>query len=695
MKIFFIQHLRKFAIISLIIFILLEIFVFNYKSFLINPINSSKYQQQGFDTSNTQMSQLSPTENIGFYQVTADNPTLTFEMNTPVKTMHLNIQREDTNDPELTVNIAYATESRTKFINSDKAFSIIKNLPSSEYVTCSYFGNVQKIQLKIAAKKGNILRIGGFYVNEKIPMNFSIFRTLFLFLLSCLIYTFLKYPAFQKSYNLKIRSHRYTVVFTLLTFSLFVIFVYNMYIGDYYWFKNTTGNQITQELVDAFERGQVHLVDEVPPELLSLKNPYDWSERIAAGINCKWDHLLYNGKYYSYYGIGPVLTLFLPYHMITGYYFSSSLACLLYTLTASIFVGLCFLSIVKNWFYKTPFKIVILGTIITMFSSCAFINVLATNFYEIAQSSALCFLLVGFYFMLNSGIFTKNKIQLGYLFFSALFVALSVLCRATCAVYAIVMVFWIIYGFIQYMSNKKKNRIAALKYIFASISPYVIFGIIQMTYNYLRFENPLEFGIGYTLTIYDYTNIDMHFSLIMVSIINFIFAVPVINTQFPFIHNNFDSLNVNGYYFVATKPTIGILPAVLPIFSLFYAPKLAKNFTRKEKLRLFLIWFLPGIIFPIILVAMTWEYGYAMRYNADFAWQMCIAAFVVIFYVYNRIKRQADKKWLFRILFTATIWCVLCYLAVIFSKVPDNSLPTITNSASVYYRIRNLIAFWY
>ncbi len=80
---------------------------------------------------------------------------------------------------------------------------------------------------------------------------------------------------------------------------------------------------MTQELVDAFEAGQVSLLREAEQPLLELENPYDWSQRLESGVDYAWDHLLYEGKYYSYYGIAPVVTLFLPYHLITDHYFPS------------------------------------------------------------------------------------------------------------------------------------------------------------------------------------------------------------------------------------------------------------------------------------------------------------------------------------------------------------------------------------
>lgn len=693
----FTNKLKKFCFISFAIILIAELFLFNYKAFLINPFNSSEYQQLSFAIDDADIEGLSSLGNTK-YEVTEDDPTLIFTMDKPVETMYFDVvaltDDGKLSPAELITNISYATESYNKLRSSSKAFTIVEAVPSSKYVTCSYFGNVKQIQLKLNVDEGATLQIRNFSVNKKIPMNFSFVRVLFLFVLSCLIFVFLKYPSFKEPTDMRKRSHAHSVYFTITAFLLLIFFTYNMYIGEYDWWGHKSGNQMTQELVDAFSKGQVSLLDEVPAELLELENPYDWSERQAAGIKYKWDHLLFEGKYYSYYGIAPVITLFLPYHLITGYYFPSSLACLMYSMVAALFLCLCYMSIIKNWFSKTPLRLTILGLIATMFSSCVIINVYATQFYEIAQSSALCFLLIGFYFMLNSNIFMNKKIRLPYLFLSSLFVSLAVLSRATSAVYAFVMVFWIIYGYLQYMKDNSGNKKAALKYIAMSISPYVVFGLIQMTYNYLRFGNPFDFGIQYTLTIYDYLNIDMHLGIVMISIVNFLFSVPIINTKFPFIHANMDYLGINGYYFVATRPVFGVIPSVLPTLALLYAPKLAKNFNLKDKLKLFLIWFLPGIVFPVILVAMTWQYGYAMRYNADFGWQMCLAALVVIFYVYNRLDNELIKKWLFRVFFAATTWCVLCYMASIFSKNPLDAVADNIDGALIYYKIRSLVYFW-
>ena len=48
------------------------------------------------------------------------------------------------------------------------------------------------------------------------------------------------------------------------------------------------------------------------------ENPYDRAARDKAGVWYMWDRALYNGKYYSYFGIAPILTVYYPCQLLTG-----------------------------------------------------------------------------------------------------------------------------------------------------------------------------------------------------------------------------------------------------------------------------------------------------------------------------------------------------------------------------------------
>ncbi len=681
---------KKFALITLAVCIVMEIFLFNYKSFVLIGGN---YEKTFISMENIQTGGLE--YNGSEYVATTNNPTLTFQINKRVKTLRFDIDRADENFQEIVGEMNYSSQGYSQGKrHSDKTVQIVPGDTRTQYITGSYFGDVYEINLTLTSKVGEKFIINGVDVNDKIPFRFSFIRFLFLYVLIILIYIFVKYPALKENYNQNKRSHRY-VTFAMITVMLLMqVAIMYMFVGKTDLFTNTSGNQMTQELVDAFEKGQVSLTDEVPQELLELENPYDWSQRMGLSVPYKWDHLLHNGKYYSYYGIGPVITVFLPYHMITGYYFSAPLAVILFNVIGTLFLCLAYLSVIKNWFRKTPCNLTLLGMILIVFGSGMLCNILCPQFYEIAQASGFCFTTVGFYFMVNSGIFQKKTIKKHMLFWSAVFMSLAVLSRAVSALYAMVMVVWIIYGLLQNDKEKGKHVSERIKYLAMAFAPYIVFGLIQMAYNYARFGSPFDFGIQYTLTIYDYSATEISMALVMTSIVNFFMAVPVINTTFPFIHENFDHLNLNGYYFVATKDAMGMIPRVLPLLSLLYTPKVAKQFNKKEKLKYALIWFIPVVIFPIVIVALTWQYGYSLRYVCDFAWEMILGALVLAFFVFRKIKNTCVRKWLYRIMFFSTMWCVICSMAIVFKSVPGTSVYIHPNGANIYYHIRNLIMFW-
>ena len=164
--------------------------------------------------------------------------------------------------------------------------------------------------------------------------------------------------------------------------------------------------------------------------------------------------------------------------------------------------------------------------------------------------------------------------------------------------------------------------------------------------------------------------------------------------KFPFLHNNFDNLEMNGFYFQATGTALGLFAICLPCWALLYAPKAAKYFNKSQKIRLALCWLIPGVIMPIVAVVMTWQYGYAARYGGDFAWQMCLAALMIVLLMYTRVKDETTKKWLFRIMMICTIWCILGNLAYVLSDNPIEINDASQLGGAIYSKIQNAVQFW-
>ena len=74
-----------------------------------------------------------------------------------------------------------------------------------------------------------------------------------------------------------------------------------------------------EDITESFLKGKLYFEYAVDEKLLTLKNPYDPVERDASGAKYHWDCSFYNGRYYMYFGVVPVLLVFLPYRLITGH----------------------------------------------------------------------------------------------------------------------------------------------------------------------------------------------------------------------------------------------------------------------------------------------------------------------------------------------------------------------------------------
>ena len=107
---------------------------------------------------------------------------------------------------------------------------------------------------------------------------------------------------------------------------------------------------------------------------------------------------------------------------------------------------------------------------------------------------------------MTSNILWDGKISYVRLGFASFFLGYAVLCRPTLAVYCIAALFFFAGGLkkaLDGLEKKQKTR-TFFKYAAVALVPLGVIALGQMVYNYLRFDNPLDFGIQYSLTINDF-----------------------------------------------------------------------------------------------------------------------------------------------------------------------------------------------
>ena len=558
-------------------------------------------------------------------------------------------------------------------------------------MTCNFSGEVSKLKFTVFIDSGDGAILKGITLNKAIsPLQMAI--TIFIHLVVALAAEIIIYiianpvGARKKFSENRVGCARVAAFITaaamVFTVCLTVTNVMKGWSTTHYSFTSQEGNQISKELVDAFEHHQVNLLEEPSEDLLKLDNPYEYVKRDAevGSGNFLWDHCFYNGKYYSYYGIGPVLALFLPYHLITGYYFPSGWATLMFSLIGILFLTKIYLAVIEKKFRDLPTNTVTAGLITLQLSSGIMFSAARPTFYELAIASGFMCVAIGAYLLMTSNILWDGKISYVRLGFASFFLGYAVLCRPTLAVYCIAALFFFAGGLkkaLDGLEKRQKTR-TFFKYAAVALVPLGIIALGQMTYNYLRFDNPLDFGIQYSLTINDFTRAEFHWKYVLINMYAYLFNMPHFTPRkFTYLASSVERFGINGYMFFdeggKNLISVGIIYRALPIFAYLFSGKALKRVEKKKRILPALLIGVTCILMPLVIIFSSWESGYAVRYNADFSWQMVIGALVVAFTLYKSIKSESTKKLVDLIFTFSTVVCVYVNIAqlILFTGIEE------------------------
>lgn len=254
-----------------------------------------------------------------------------------------------------------------------------------------------------------------------------------------------------------------------------------------------------EKIAASFLHGHLYFEEEVNPLLQEMENPYDFHARVDQGVNeYHWDHAYYKGHLYMYFGVVPAITFFVPYLYLTGNNLTTYHATQFYV--AFYILGLFLLfHLLARLFFKTISLLAYLSLSV-VFSVISVVYIVATPaMYCTAQSAALCFMLWGLLFYVKAVWDVETERQtIKWALFGAICGALAFGCRPTIALANVValplaLVFFRKYGL----------TIHKLLHFSIILLPYLLIGMALMWYNNARFDNPLEFGQSYQLTIAD------------------------------------------------------------------------------------------------------------------------------------------------------------------------------------------------
>ncbi len=668
------KNTAKFVSKAILIILILEALVFNFNSF---HVMSKDYEEFSLSISEGRVENLA--KESGGYKLSEDNQRAVIEftdINEEIGTIFFDV---DSLSPSVSYSIDFSDESNSSYYIRQGLVEgeIFPEIEDSKYVICNFSGDVSKIKISLEATDGDFTLPDTIDFNKDHPSTFSILRMLIFLAFAVFVFLFIKSVYLNRSIKEQKDSIKHVTALVVLVLLLIMMFMTTVASIGQDIFHLTTGNQMTQELVDAFKDGRVTL-DTVPSdELLALENPYDWSQRTESGVDALWDHVMYEGEYYSYYGIGPVLLLFLPYNLITGYYFPSTVATFLFSAVGLVFLALTFMKLSRRYFSDIPLSMYLVSLIMILSTCGIWYCILPSNFYEIAQTSGFCFVTLGAYFLVSSNLLSAGKIRLLPLALSSLFLAIAVTCRPTTAVWCVVALLFIGAGVIKlYREHKEKKKSSVyVKYLLSALVPFAVIGAMQMIYNYIRFDSVFDFGIQYSLTINDFTKAQYHTQFAAIGFYNYLLAPPSFSSHFPFVVTNITDLDVNGYYFTATNNGCGLFFRALPMFALFLSPCALKYVSKKNRVLVSVLFSAVAFVAPFIVIFSVWESGYGVRYMVDFAWQMLMCALFVVFLLYQNTKYEETKKIYRYAMLVFMFLCVIVNFALVYAYIYPNNLP--------------------
>lgn len=655
----FVKYMAK----AMLVVLLLEAICFNFNSY---HLWKGGYDETAADLNSAVVTGMNKTQ--GGYVTSGESASIEFpQVDHKIGVIKLDLKGTSA---KTDYSIDFADETNASYYMRSGLVqgTVFNDIEQTKYVVCDFSGKVSKLKINLTELKNNTVTLNGVTFNADYPSHFSCLRFAIILFGIAFVWLFKRSVSFRKPLGDQLRSTKSVTAIVVIVMVIISLILTSVGLNPKTDFNGTSGNQITQELVDSFEAGQVELKDQPGADLLNMENPYDWSARSENGVNAKWDHVLYNGKYYSYYGVGPVILLYLPYHLITGHYLGSLPGVLLFNTLALIFLGMTFFKLMKKLFKDIPLSMYT-AALVMIYASCGvWYCTVAANFYEIAQSSGFCFTVMGAYFLVSSNVIGSDKepVRPLHAALSSLFLAIAVTCRPTTAIWCVVAVAFIVAGVFKFRRLNSEKAVF-VKYLIAALLPFVVIGGAQMLYNHARFGSFTDFGIGYSLTINDFTHTEFHTQLSAIGFFDYLLAPPSFTGEFPYVATTMSKLGVNGYYFEATNNGAGLLYRALPTFFLFGAPFALKFVDKTKRTRTAILFSAVAFIAPFIIIASIWESGYGTRYMMDFAWEMLVCAFLVMFLFYRNLKGKEAKRIYEHLLLIAMFACLFVNMGLVYA----------------------------
>lgn len=605
----------KSLLIILIVAILLEVFVFNITSFRLLFGN---YERQEY--------------NLYLNEIKDDKAYLEAkDINKKVGTIKV-IFAEDTET--LDYRLFYADETSAEYFSlPGKVY--VSGEERTAYIPVYLSGNVKKLSVEVDEFYNDCNMVEKIVINENIPIDFNLLRLLVTVFTIFFILALKNSKVFNSEYDKKNLKQEFILIGVLAVVLIIAAWINTNAIN------NVEGERYSKEFVLAIANNHFHLLED-PSELFkSLEDPYDpitRAKEVKREVDYKWDTAYYNGHQYIYFGILPLLLTFLPYYLITRKFLDISIVIFIFSVIIFVALKEILLKILRRYFEHISFKSVFWSLVTLLSGTLIWYANGMGRIYELAIVSGLAFVLVGINLILISMERDVNKYR--FIFAGSLCLALSVACRPTDLLVSLLIVPYLLKLLIDNVKNFKNDKLSLIKLILVVGIPYITVGILLMMYNYVRFDNPFDFGAKYQLTVNNMLKLGNRFSSIPFTLMVNLFSVPIFEGQFPFITHHNNIMVYYGYHYIENM--IGGVFVIAPIcFANFFVFKAFKKSKNKELKILISELLIVGTVSAALSAMMA---GSNQRYLIDYSWMFILAGILIFMILIEKLKSNEAKR---------------------------------------------------
>ena len=411
------------------------------------------------------------------------------------------------------------------------------------------------------------------------PFEFSLLRFLIISAAALIIYLIYKLKLYKVIYDRKKLAHK-VVIFAALALCLFSVFAFMTPNDHAISYKNTSIPESDQyiQTFDAIYNGRANLDIPVSSSLAAMDNPYDSLLRSQNNVSFSWDRAYYNGKYYSYFGVVPVLVFYFPYYLISDKLPTLSMASTFFSFLSIIFLFGTVMTAVKKFIKRPNMLLLVLGLITAVAAGGIYYSLDFPSVYFNAVISSLSFLLLCLWTGLAAYKQGSAKKQLALLLASGLSFILCVGCRPTMALNALILAPVFIYFLMRRDYSLSRKISCACSFLL----PVIIGAAALMWYNYIRFDSPFAFGSSYQLTVSNMQANAVSLRELPSAFIQYFLQPPEFSSAFPHISLSAVALSNYGHYVYCDVPLSLInFPSI--ILALALLPLVLKNHRRSAK----------------------------------------------------------------------------------------------------------------